>query len=310
MSAPVRPILVVGSVALDAVYTPTESASEILGGAASYFCLSASMFAPIRLVAVVGEDFPPEHRKLLESRHIDLTGLQVRPGKTFRWAARYTGVRLGNRETLDTQLNVFADFHPTLPAAYRDSKVVFLANIQPELQLEVLEQVPDAEFIACDTMKLWLDTARPGLERLFRRVDCVLMNDEEAVQCSGERFLPSAARAVMSYGPRAVIIKRGENGSLLFTKDRVFLAPAHPLETGRDPTGAGAAFGGGVVGAVARSRGAQDVPRRGMLCGSVLGSLAVEDFSVRRIVKADLREIEGRLRTLVDMISLNGSPAH
>jgi sugar/nucleoside kinase (ribokinase family) len=188
--------------------------------------------------------------------------------------------------------------------------VVFLANIQPELQLEVLEQVPDAEFIACDTMKLWLDTARPGLDRLFRRVDCVLMNDEEAVQFSGERFLPSAARAVMSYGPRAVIIKRGENGSLLFTKDRVFLAPAHPLETVRDPTGAGDAFAGGLMGAIARSGDGQEVLRRGMLYGSVLGSLAVEDFSVRRIVKADLGEIEGRLSTLVDMISLNGSRAH
>jgi sugar/nucleoside kinase (ribokinase family) len=309
MEKGVRPILVVGSVALDAVHTPTESASEILGGAASYFCLSASMFAPVRLVAVVGEDFPPEHRRLLESRHIDLTGMQVRPGKTFRWTARYTGLRLENRETLETQLNVFADFHPTLPAAYRDSKVVFLANIQPELQLEVLEQMPDAEFIACDTMKLWLDTARPGLERLFRRVNCVLMNDEEAVQFSGERFLPSAARAIMSYGPREVIIKRGENGSLLFTRDRVFLAPAHPLETVRDPTGAGDAFAGGLMGAVARSGDGQEVLRRGMLYGSVLGSLAVEDFSVRRIVKADLHEIEGRLSTLVDMISLNGSRA-
>lgn len=310
MATSTRPILVVGSVALDAVRTPTESADEILGGAASYFCLSASLFAPVRLVAVVGEDFPAEHKRLLESRDIDLSGLQVRPGKTFRWTARYTGVRLENRETLDTQLNVFADFHPALPPAYRDSKVVFLANIQPELQLEVLEQVPDAEFIACDTMKLWLDTARPGLDRLFRRVDCVLMNDEEAVQFSGERFLPSAARAVMSYGPRAVIIKRGENGSLLFTKDRVFLAPAHPLETVRDPTGAGDAFAGGLMGAIARSGDGQEVLRRGMLYGSVLGSLAVEDFSVRRIVKADLGEIEGRLSTLVDMISLNGSRAH
>ena len=309
MATSTRPILVVGSVALDAVRTPTESADEILGGAASYFCLAASLFAPVRLVAVVGEDFPAEHKRLLESRNIDLSGLQVRPGKTFRWTARYTGVRLENRETLDTQLNVFADFHPALPQGYRDSKVVFLANIQPELQLEVLEQVPDAEFIACDTMKLWLDTARPGLDRLFRRVDCVLMNDEEAVQFSGERFLPSAARAVMSYGPRAVIIKRGENGSLLFTKDRVFLAPAHPLETVRDPTGAGDAFAGGLMGAIARSGDGQEVLRRGMLYGSVLGSLAVEDFSVRRIVKADLGEIEGRLSTLVDMISLNGSRA-
>jgi sugar/nucleoside kinase (ribokinase family) len=310
MSAAVSPILVVGSVALDAVHTPTETATEILGGAASYFCLAASLFAPVRLVAVVGEDFPPEHRALLESHNIDLTGLQVRPGKTFRWTARYSGLRLETRETLETQLNVFAGFHPTLPPAYRDSRLVFLANIQPELQLEVLEQVPDATFIACDTMKLWLDTARPGLERLFRRVDCVLMNDEEAVQFSGQPYLPAAAHFVLSYGPRAVIIKRGENGSLLFTRDRVFLAPAHPLEAVRDPTGAGDAFAGGLLGAVARAgHDGDDVLRRGMLYGSVLGSLAVEDFSVRRIVQADSREIDGRLSTLVDMISLNGARA-
>jgi sugar/nucleoside kinase (ribokinase family) len=307
MANAVRPILVVGSVALDAVRTPTESADEILGGAASYFCLSASLFAPVRLVAVVGEDFPAEHKRVLESRDIDLSGLQVRPGKTFRWTARYSGIRLEERETLDTQLNVFAGFHPVLPAAYRDSRVVFLANIQPELQLEVLEQIPDAEFIACDTMKLWLDTARPGLDRLFRRVNCVLMNDEEATQFSGERFLPAAAQAILAYGPRAVIIKRGENGSLLFTRDRVFLAPAHPLERVRDPTGAGDAFAGGLLGAVARAgHHADDVLRRGMLYGSVLGSLAVEDFSVRRILLADEGEIEARLSTLVDMISLDG----
>jgi sugar/nucleoside kinase (ribokinase family) len=303
----VRSILVVGSVALDAVRTPTESADEILGGAASYFCLSASLFVPVRLVAVVGEDFPAEHKRLLGTRDIDLSGLQVRPGKTFRWTARYSGIRLEERETLDTQLNVFAGFHPILPEVYRDSKVVFLANIQPELQLEVLDQIPDADFIACDTMKLWLDTARPGLEKLFRRVDCVLMNDEEATQFSGERFLPAAAHAILAYGPSAVIVKRGENGSLLFTRDRVFLAPAHPLETVRDPTGAGDAFAGGLLGAVARAgHHGDDVLRRGMLYGSVLGSLAVEDFSVRRIVAADEREIEARLSTLVDMISLDG----
>jgi sugar/nucleoside kinase (ribokinase family) len=306
----VEPILVVGSVALDTVHTPTETARDVLGGGASYFCLAGSMFAPIRLVAVVGDDFPPAHRALLESRGIDLTGLEVRKGKCFRWTARYSGVRLEERETLDTQLNVFADFHPLLPPAFRSSRVVFLSNIQPELQLEVLDQVEQATFVACDTIKLWLDTARPGLERVFRRVDCVLVNDEEAVQFSGQRFLPAAARVILSYGPRMVIIKRGENGSLLFTADRVFLAPAHPLETVRDPTGAGDAFAGGLLGAVARARhDGEDVLRRGMLYGSVLGSLAVEDFSVRRIMQADQGEVEARLSTLVDMISLDGSRA-
>lgn len=306
----VPPILVVGSVALDTVHTPTESASEILGGGASYFCLAGSMFAPIRLVAVVGNDFPDAHRRMLESRGIDLAGLEVRKGKTFRWTARYSGVRLEERETLETQLNVFAGFHPVLPPPYRDSRVVFLSNIQPELQLEVLDQVERASFVACDTIKLWLDTARPGLERVFRRVDCVLLNDEEAVQFSGQRFLPAAAHVILSYGPRVVIIKRGENGSLLFTQDRMFLAPAHPLETVRDPTGAGDAFAGGLLGMVARAgHDGDDVLRRGMLYGSVLGSLAVEDFSVRRIMQADEHEVEQRLSTLVDMISLDGSKA-
>jgi sugar/nucleoside kinase (ribokinase family) len=310
MSETVQPILVVGSVALDTVHTPLESAIEVLGGGASYFCLAGAMFAPIRLVAVVGDDFPPAHRGLLESRGIDLTGLEVRTGKTFRWTARYSGVRLEERETLDTQLNVFADFHPVLPRAYRTSQVVFLSNIQPTLQLEVLDQVERANFVACDTIKLWLDTARSGLEQVFRRVDCVLLNDEEAVQFSGQRFLPAAARVILSYGPRMVIIKRGENGSLLFTADRVFLAPAHPLETVRDPTGAGDAFAGGLLGAVAQAgHDGEDVLRRGMLYGSVLGSLAVEDFSALRIMEADRDEVEKRLSTLVDMISLDGTRA-
>jgi sugar/nucleoside kinase (ribokinase family) len=310
MDDSVSPILVVGSVALDTVHTPTESATDVLGGGASYFCVAGSIFAPIRLVAVVGDDFSPAHRALLESRNIDLGGLEVLKGKCFRWTARYSGVRLEERETLETQLNVFAGFHPVLPAAYRSSRVVFLSNIQPELQLDVLDQVEKADFVACDTIKLWLDTARTGLERVFRRVDCVLVNDEEAVQFSGQRFLPAAAREILSYGPRVVIIKRGENGSLLFTRDRVFLAPAHPLETVRDPTGAGDAFAGGLLGAVARAgHHGDDVLRRGMLYGSVLGSLAVEDFSVLRIASAKMPEIEGRLSTLVDMISLNGSRA-
>jgi sugar/nucleoside kinase (ribokinase family) len=300
-----KPILVVGSVALDSVETPAESAAEVLGGAASYFCLSASLFAPIRLVAVVGDDFPDRHRSLLEGRGIDLNGLQVKPGKTFRWFARYTGVRLQERLTLDTQLGVFADFHPTLPVRYQDSRLVFLANIQPELQLEVLSQARHADFIACDTMKLWLDTALPSLERLFRRVHCVLMNDEEAVQFTGRRFLPAAARAILGYGPRAVVIKRGEDGSLLFMGDRVFSAPALPLESIKDPTGAGDAFAGGFLGAIARAGTIDEgVLRRAMLYGSVLGSLAVQDFSLTGVSQADMGEVESRFDTLVDMISL------
>ena len=279
---------------------------DVLGGSASFFSIAAAMFAPVRLVAVVGEDLPKEHRVLFQQRGVDLEGLQVKPGKTFRWSAQYSGSRLEARVTLDTQLNVFQDFHPRLPATYRDSPIVFLANIQPALQLEVLEQVEGAEFIACDTMKLWLDTEVTGLERLFRRVHCVLMSDEEVVQFSGETHLPAAAHAVLSYGPRFVIIKRGENGSLLFTRDGVFLAPALPLETVRDPTGAGDAFAGGLLGSLSRGGDLTETAlRRAMLYGSVLGSLAVEDFSVRRMVKADSSEVERRLSTLVRMISLD-----
>ena len=310
MGQSVQPILVVGSVALDTVHTPTESAMDVLGGGASYFCLAGAMFAPIQLVAVVGDDFPEANRHMLEGRGVDLTGLEARPGKTFRWSAKYWGIRLEQRETLDTQLNVFADFHPVLPPAFRKTKMVFLSNIQPDLQLEVLDQVENPEFVACDTIKLWLDTAKPGLERVFRRVDCVIINDEEAVQFTGQRFLPAAAHVILSYGPRVVIIKRGENGSLLFTPDRIFLAPAHPLETVRDPTGAGDAFAGGLLGSLARSgHDGEQVLRRAMLYGSVLGSLAVEDFSVRRIVQATDNDVESRLSTLVDMISLDGSRA-
>jgi sugar/nucleoside kinase (ribokinase family) len=306
----VTPILVVGSVALDGVETPSETVSEMLGGAASYFCLAAALLAPVRLVAVVGDDFPQVHRRVLRERDVDLEGLQVKAGKTFRWTARYWGDRLENRLTTDTQLGVFADFHPSIPDRYKDARLVFLANIQPELQLEVLEQARNADFIACDTMKLWLDTARPALDRLFKKVHCVLMNDEEAVQFTGERFLPAAARAILAYGPRAVIIKRGENGSLLFTRDHMFAAPALPLERVRDPTGAGDAFAGGLMGSLARAGSTGEAAlRKGMLYGSVMGSLAVEDFSAKRILSADTDEVEARLSTLVDMISLAPSGA-
>jgi len=297
-------VLVVGSVALDTVETPHGRVVEALGGSATYFSLAASLYTPVRLVAVVGEDFPKEHHDLLSRRGIDLTGLQILPGKTFRWTARYSGVRLEERLTLDTQLGVFADFHPTIPPRYQDSSLLFLANIQPELQLEVLSQARHADFIACDTMKLWLDTAHLSLERLFRRVHCVLMNDEEAVQFTGLRFLPAAARAILAYGPRAVIIKRGENGSLLFTGDRVFAAPALPLESIKDPTGAGDAFAGGFLGAIARAGVIDEaVLRRAMIYGSVLGSLAVQDFSVTGVAEANVAEVEARFGTLVDMIS-------
>lgn len=284
---------------------------DVLGGAASYFSLAAARFVPVRMVGAVGDDFPAEHASLFRARGIDLAGLQVKPGKTFRWSGRYRGARLGARDTLETELNVFQEFHPQLPIEYRDSTLVFLANIQPQLQLEVLEQVRDPEFVACDTMNLWIANERPALERLFRRVHCVFVNAEEAVQFSGEDSLPNAARAILSYGPSALIIKQGEHGSLLFTGEQIFAAPAIALERVRDPTGAGDAFAGGVIGALARTGQMNGHSfRTAMLYGNALGSLAVEDFSVRRLVAADPEEIEHRVGTLRAMMAVDEAQPH
>jgi sugar/nucleoside kinase (ribokinase family) len=290
------------------VHTVTENAVDVLGGAASYFSIAASLFAPIRLVAIVGDDFPEQHRSLFRARGIDMEGVQVGEGRTFRWRARYWGARLESRETLETQLNVFAGFHPALPPAYRSSPIVFLANIQPGLQLEVLDQVKDAEFIACDTMNLWIETDRPGLERLFRRVHCVMVSHEEASQFSGDSSMPASARAIQSYGPKLVIIKQGEHGALLFSQERVFASPGVLVESVRDPTGAGDAFAGGVLGRLAaEGPKGEGRLRRAMLYGNVLGSLAVEAFSVDGIVRAPRSEVDRRFEALTDMISIDPS---
>jgi sugar/nucleoside kinase (ribokinase family) len=298
-------VLIVGSVALDNVKTPTESATEVLGGSASFSSLAASKLAPVQLVAVVGEDFPPHYHRMFEAHPIDLEGLQVKPGRTFRWSGAYTGTRLESRVTLDTQLNVFADFHPHIPAAYQSAPLVLLGAIQPELQMDVLHQATGRQFVACDTIKLWLDTAREGLTELYRHVDCVLLSDEEVVQFTGEASLTDAARLVLDLGPTAVVVKRGELGSMLVTRTATVDVPAVPVDAVRDPTGAGDAFAGGFLGALARSERIDErALRTAMLYGNVLGSLAVEDFSVRRIVEADQHVLDRRLNQLAAMTAL------
>lgn len=302
-----RPILIVGSVALDDVRTPNESATEVLGGSASFSSLAASTLAPVQLVAVVGQDFPAHYQQMFAERPIDLEGLQIRPGRTFRWTGAYTGDRLESRVTLDTQLGVFADFHPHIPVAYQSAPLVLLGAIQPELQIEVLRQATAREFVACDTIKLWLDTAREGLAELYRQVDCVLLSDEEVIQFTGQASLVDAARAVLALGPKAVVVKRGELGSMLVTGSGIWQAPAVPVSAVRDPTGAGDAFAGGFLGALALSPKIDEAAlHRAMLYGNVFGSLAVEDFSVRRIVEADRREIDRRLKKLEAMSALDG----
>jgi len=287
-------LLAVGSVALDSVETPFGRREEVLGGSASFFSVCASFFGPVRLVAVVGEDFPEQHVQFLAGRGIDLAGLSRRPGRTFRWKGRYE-FDLNQAHTLDTQLNVFADFRPDLPAAFRDSRYVFLGNIDPELQGQVLDQVREPRFVAADTMNFWITSKREALLRTLRRVDMLFVNDAEARQLAGEHNMVKAARRIQSHGPRAVVIKRGEYGALFFSGDHVFASSAYPLPAVFDPTGAGDSFAGGFMGYLARSgREDADVMRRAMVLGGVLASFSVEQFSLDRLRQLATGEILAR----------------
>jgi len=295
-------LLVVGSVGLDTVETRAGKRSEVLGGAASYFSVAASFLAPVRLTAVVGTDFPGEHTRLLEGRDIDLGGLERVPGRTFRWSGVYAS-DFSTRTTLDTQLNVFQDFQPKLPLAWAGSEYVFLANIDPVLQLAVLEQSQKPKFVACDTMNFWISGKRDALLRLLERVDMLLLNDEEARQLSGEANLPAAARAIRKLGPRAVVIKRGDAGALLFHEAGVFAAPAFPIENVVDPTGAGDSFGGGFMGWLTHEGDTSPATiRTAMIMGSVLASFSVEDFSLDRFKSLDLGQIRERFQAFADLV--------
>jgi sugar/nucleoside kinase (ribokinase family) len=289
-------ILVVGSVALDTVRTPFGQADEALGGSATYFSVAASFFADVRLVAVVGEDFPDQHLEFLRSRKVDLGGLQRVPGKTFRWVGEY-GFDLNQARTLDTQLNVFADFAPKIPEAYRDSDVVFLANIDPDLQREVLRQVRRPALIAADTMNYWIANKAESLRQTLRLVDTLLINDAEARQLADEANLVQAARKILAWGPKSLVIKRGEYGALMINNENWFAAPALPLEVVRDPTGAGDCFAGGFVGYLANAMNFDDASvRKAMIMGSVMASFNVEAFSLNRLRTLTYEEIEARYR--------------
>jgi sugar/nucleoside kinase (ribokinase family) len=276
-------ILAVGSVAYDSVETPFGRADEVLGGSAVYFSTAASYFAPVRLVGIVGEDFPSDALDFLKGRPVDLAGLVRAPGKTFRWAGRY-GYDLNEAKTLDTQLNVFADFRPDLPDAYRDSDYVFLGNIDPDLQAQVLGQVRGPRLVAADTMNFWISGKPEALRKVLARVDLLLINEAEARQLAGEPTLVKAARAIRELGPKTLIVKRGEYGALMFSRDGVFAAPGYPLEAVFDPTGAGDTFAGGVVGWLARA-GRADEPtlRQAIIAGCVVASFNVEAFSLDRL---------------------------
>ena len=289
-------ILVVGSVAFDTVKTPFGQAEEVLGGSATYFSAAASFFTDVRLVAVVGEDFPEHHLTFLRNRKVDLRGLQRVPGKTFRWAGEY-GFDLNQARTLDTQLNVFADFAPMIPEEYRDSNVVFLANIDPDLQRDVLVQVRRPALIAADTMNYWITNKAESLQKTLGLVDALLINDAETRQLAGEPNLVQAAQKILALGPKSLVIKRGEYGALMISKEGWFAAPALPLEAVRDPTGAGDCFAGGFVGYLANTMNFDDASiRKAMVMGSVMASFNVEAFSLDRLRTLTYGEIEARYR--------------
>lgn len=289
-------ILVVGSVAFDSVETPFGRVEEVLGGSGTYFSTSASFFTDVDLVAVVGEDFPEEHLAFLRSRGIGLEGLQTAPGRTFRWQGRY-GFDLNEAQTLDTQLNVFETFRPELPAAYREAEIVFLANIDPELQLEVLNQVHRPALVACDTMNFWISGKRDALVKTLGHVDILLINEGEARQLADEPNLVRAARAILAMGPKTLVVKRGEYGVLMFSAHSTFSAPAFPLDSVFDPTGAGDTFAGGFLGYLAANRNFDEKSlRRAIIFGSVMASFNVEDFSLNRLKSLAYPEIEERFR--------------
>jgi cytidine kinase len=298
-------LLVVGSIAFDSVETPGGAVHDILGGSASHFSVAASFFTRPRLVGVVGEDFPDEHRRLFAARGIDTAGLVTAPGKTFSWKGRYHA-DMNTRDTLEVHLNVFGTFDPVLPEAFRDSTHVFLANGSPTLQARVLGQVRRPQAVFADTMDLWIDTQRPDLLALLPRLDGLMLNDSEVRQLTGEANLVRAGHAVRKLGPKYVVLKKGEHGSMLFSAEGVFVAPAYPSADVVDPTGAGDAFAGGVLGYLASEKEGALTParlRRALAYGAVVGSLIVEDFGLDRLKRTDRREIDARLEEYRKMLT-------
>jgi len=290
-------LLVVGSVAFDGIETPFGKVERTLGGAASYFALAASHFAPVRLVGIVGEDFTEKDRAIFHGRGIDLSGLEHAPGKTFFWAGRYSQ-NMNERQTLVTELNVFANFRPTLPDSYGDSAFIFLANIDPTLQRSVLQQVRrKPKVVGLDTMNYWIERTPAELREILKHTQILMINDDETRQLSGEHNLMRAAKHVFKMGPKTLVIKRGEHGALMVHNRFLFSVPAFPLEEVHDPTGAGDSFAGGFMGYLASAGGINEQTlRRAMVYGSVLGSFTVERFGVERLIRLTRREINARAR--------------
>lgn len=294
-----------GSVALDSVETPFGRAERVIGGSATYFASAACHLASVQLVGVVGEDYPVDRLAPLAACGVDLSGLVRAPGESFFWRGRY-GNDLNSAQTLETRLGVFAQFRPSIPAAFRRAPYLFLANIDPRLQLEVLQQVDAPKLVACDTMNFWIESRRDDLLTLLGRVDLITLNDGEARQLTGQPNLVHAARWILERGPKYVIIKKGEHGALMFTRESVFFAPAFPLETIFDPTGAGDSFAGGFMGYLARTDDLSDANfRRAVVVGSAMGSFAVERFSNERLLQLTPGDIDRRMAEFQALVAFD-----
>lgn len=301
-------VVVVGTVAFDKISTPFGKSDKIVGGAATYIGLSASQFSKnINLVSVIGDDFPPAFLEGMKQRNINLEGLQIKKGeKSFFWEGKYH-YDMNSRDTLDTQLNVLADFKPVLPESYKDCDFLMLGNLAPAVQLEVIEQVEKRpKLIVLDTMNFWMDSAMEDLKKVIARVDVIAINDEEARQLSGEYSLVKAARKILAMGPSFIVIKKGENGALLIDNKNMFFAPAMPLEDVMDPTGAGDTFAGGFIGYLANSRDISfENMKRAVIVGSAMASFSVEKFGTERLLDLTEAEIDARIQLFVDLVDFD-----
>lgn len=303
-------LLVVGTMAFDAIETPFGKSDRIIGGAATYIALSASHYVkPIKQISVVGGDFPQEELNFLESRGVTLEGVQIKKDqKSFFWSGKYH-MDMNERDTLDTQLNVLADFTPVVPDSYQDCEFVMLGNLMPSIQQQVLSQMKQKpKLVVMDTMNFWMDTAMGDLESVLKQVDVLLLNDSEARQLSAQYSLTKAAREIMNMGPKYVVIKKGEHGALLFNKDKVFVAPALPLEEVFDPTGAGDTFAGGFIGHLAATKDISfENMKTAVIIGSAMASFCVEKFGTQRMKEISREEINSRISQFVDLVSFEVS---
>lgn len=294
-------VLVVGTVAFDSIETPYGSAERILGGSASYFAMAAIFFSPVRIVGVVGEDFPKEYLDILSKSGVDLEGLNREKGKTFHWRGRYHE-DFNVRDTVELHLNVLSGYVPRLPESYKDSEYVFLGNIDPVMQMEVIRQLRSSRLIACDTMDHWIQGSSEELKKVFGKIEILAINDSEARLLSGERNVIRAARSILKMGPKVLLVKRGEYGVLQFSDSSLFVTPAFPLEEVFDPTGAGDSFAGAFMGYLARTRDQSQMGlRRAIVYGNVVASFTVEDFGLKRIASLTMDEIERRFQRFIEL---------